>query len=69
MRDIIELDDGYAVVELYDVQEGELTPEDEMKRRAYERRIAAASATDVTITISGQTHTGIFILPRHLNLF
>jgi peptidyl-prolyl cis-trans isomerase D len=41
---IVELDDGYAVVELKDVRDGVLADDDEMRRQAYARRISNASA-------------------------
>jgi peptidyl-prolyl cis-trans isomerase D len=48
VRELVELADGYAVVELTAVAEGQLSTEDEARREAYSRRIASASATDET---------------------
>jgi hypothetical protein len=48
VRELVELADGYAVVELTDVSPGAIATEDEARRQAYSRRIASASATDET---------------------
>jgi peptidyl-prolyl cis-trans isomerase D len=42
---VVELPDGYAVVQLESVQDGSLTEDDALRRQAYQRRIAAASAS------------------------
>jgi len=41
---VIELEDGYAVVQLEAVTDGELSEEDALRRQAYSRRIANGSA-------------------------
>jgi len=46
---IVELDDGYAVVELKDVRDGVLAEDDEMRKQAYGRRITNASAGEETL--------------------
>ena len=46
VRQVVETAGGYAVVELTAVNDGALAAEDEVRRQAYSRRIAAASATD-----------------------
>jgi len=46
---VIELDDGYAVVQLDSVTDGVLAEEDVMRKEAYSRRISNASAGDETI--------------------
>ena len=48
VRELVELADGYAVVELTGVNPGAIATEDEARRQAYSRRIASASATDET---------------------
>lgn len=48
-RDVLEVNDGFAVVQLNSVTDGELDPEDTARMQAYTRRIAAASATDETM--------------------
>ncbi|MEJ2385496.1 MAG: SurA N-terminal domain-containing protein [Xanthomonadales bacterium] len=48
VRELVELADGYAVVELTGVTPGEIATEDEGRRQAYSRRISSASATDET---------------------
>ena len=48
VRELVELADGYAVVELTGVTPGAIATEDEGRRQAYSRRIASASATDET---------------------
>jgi len=42
---VVELDDGYAVVRLDSVKDGELAEEDALRSQAYSRRIAAATAS------------------------
>ena len=44
VRSVIELADGYAVVQLEAVTDGELSEEDALRRQAYIRRIANGSA-------------------------
>ena len=46
---IVELEDGYAVVELKEVRDGVLAEDDEMRRQAYARRISNASAGEETL--------------------
>ena len=46
VRSIVEMADGYAVVQLDGVAEGELAEDDMARTQAYMRRIASASATD-----------------------
>ncbi|NND57767.1 MAG: hypothetical protein HKN57_10975 [Xanthomonadales bacterium] len=41
---VFELDEGYAVVQLESVTDGELTEEDALRKQSYSRRIANASA-------------------------
>ena len=48
VRDLVELAEGYAVVELTAVTAGEVPSGDDVRRQAYSRRIASASATDET---------------------
>jgi peptidyl-prolyl cis-trans isomerase D len=48
VRELVELADGYAVVELTGVTEGVVATDDEARRQAYSRRIASASGTDET---------------------
>jgi len=43
---VVELDDGYAVVQLEGVTDGVLTDEDALRTQAYKRRIANASASE-----------------------
>jgi peptidyl-prolyl cis-trans isomerase D len=43
---VVELDNGYAVVELEAVRDGSLAEDDELRKQAYARRIASASATE-----------------------
>ena len=40
---VVELDGGYAVVQLSSVTDGELTSEDEMRKQAYLRRVSISS--------------------------
>jgi peptidyl-prolyl cis-trans isomerase D len=42
---VIELPDGYAVVQLEDVSDGALSEEDVLRRQTYQRRIANGSAS------------------------
>jgi peptidyl-prolyl cis-trans isomerase D len=44
VRSVIELEDGYAVVQLEAVTDGELSDEDAFRKQAYSRRIANGSA-------------------------
>jgi peptidyl-prolyl cis-trans isomerase D len=46
---VVELADGYAVVELDAVLDGSLGDEDELRKQAYERRISVASANEETL--------------------
>jgi peptidyl-prolyl cis-trans isomerase D len=48
VRELVELADGYAVVELTGVTPGAIATEDGARRQAYSRRIASASATGET---------------------
>ena len=41
---VLEMNDGYAVVQLDSVTDGEISEEDALRRQAYERRISSASA-------------------------
>ena len=43
---IVELDDGYAVVQLQAVRDGSLVEGDDLSRQAYARRITSASANE-----------------------
>lgn len=43
---IVELENGYAVVELDAVRDGSLTEDDELSKQAYARRITSASANE-----------------------
>ena len=44
-RQVVEVDDGYAVVELTAVEEGAFVEDNERQRLAYNRQIANASAS------------------------
>jgi peptidyl-prolyl cis-trans isomerase D len=46
---VVELDNGYAAVQLNSVTDGELTNEDEMRKRAYMRRGSISSGNTETI--------------------
>ena len=46
VTEVIELDNGYAVVELGDVRDGGLSEDDELSKQAYARRITSASANE-----------------------
>ena len=46
---VVELDDGYAVVQLNSVTDGELTSEDEMRKQAYLRRVSISSGNTETL--------------------
>jgi peptidyl-prolyl cis-trans isomerase D len=46
---VVELDDGYAVVQLNGVTDGELNPEDALLNQAYAQRIATSAASSETI--------------------
>ena len=46
---VVELDDGYAVVQLDGVTDGELNPEDALLDQAYAQRIATSAASSETI--------------------
>jgi peptidyl-prolyl cis-trans isomerase D len=46
---VVELDDGYAVVQLNGVTDGELNPEDALRDQAYAQRIATSAASSETI--------------------
>jgi peptidyl-prolyl cis-trans isomerase D len=46
VTEVIELDNGYAVVELDDVRDGGLSEDDELSKQAYARRITSASANE-----------------------
>lgn len=46
---VVELDDGYAVVQLEKVTEGVLPDDDAMRRQAYSRRVTNGSASAETI--------------------
>jgi hypothetical protein len=41
---VLEMNGGYAVVQLDSVKEGELSEEDGLRKQAYQQRIATASA-------------------------
>ena len=43
---VVEVDDGYAVVRLDSVKDGELPEDDVVRNQSYARRIAAATASD-----------------------
>ena len=47
--DVVEMSDGYAVVRLESVTEGELAEDDVARRQMYARRIASASASEEMI--------------------
>ena len=46
VNQLVELDNGYAVVQLTSVTDGELTEDDALKEQAYTRRITNASASE-----------------------
>ena len=46
---VVELDDGYAVVQLNGVTDGELNPEDALREKAYGQRIATSAASSETM--------------------
>jgi hypothetical protein len=48
-RAVVELTDSYAVVQLDSVTQGELSEEDALRKQAYQRRIATASASTETL--------------------
>ncbi|MGD8359332.1 MAG: hypothetical protein PVG42_14855, partial [Lysobacterales bacterium] len=48
VNQVIELDDGYAVVQLTSVTDGELSDDDQLREQAYTRRITNASASEET---------------------
>jgi peptidyl-prolyl cis-trans isomerase D len=43
---VVELDDGYAVIQLEGVRDGSLAEDDDLSRQAYGRRITSASANE-----------------------
>jgi peptidyl-prolyl cis-trans isomerase D len=49
VRVVVELADSYAVVQLDSVTQGELSEEDPLRKQAYQRRIANASASTETL--------------------
>jgi peptidyl-prolyl cis-trans isomerase D len=49
VRTVVELAEGYAVVQLDSVTQGELAEEDEARKQAYMRRISNASASTETL--------------------
>jgi len=48
-RAVVELDDGYAVIQLDSVTPGELVEEDALRKQMYNRRISNASASTETL--------------------
>ena len=46
VREIVEVSEGFAVIQLEGVTDGVIAEDDPMRKQAYSRRIAAASATD-----------------------
>ena len=46
VREIVEVSEGFAVIQLEGVTDGVFAEDDPMRKQAYSRRIAAASATD-----------------------
>ena len=48
-RAVVELDDGFAVVQLDGVTPGELAEDDELRKQAYNRRISNATANTETL--------------------
>ena len=48
-RAVVELDDGFAVIQLDSIAPGELAEEDALRKQAYNRRIANASASTETL--------------------
>lgn len=46
---VVELDDGYATVQLNSVTDGEVTSEDEMRKQAYLRRVSISSGNTETL--------------------
>ena len=48
-RAVVELDDGFAVIQLDSIVPGELAEEDALRKQAYNRRIANASASTETL--------------------
>jgi peptidyl-prolyl cis-trans isomerase D len=49
VRSVVELDRGFAVVQLDGVTDGELSDEEAFRKQAYSRRIASASANTETL--------------------
>ena len=49
MYSVVELDNGYAVVQLDSVTDGELTSDDDMREQAYVRRISISSGNTETV--------------------
>ena len=49
VRAVVELDDGYAVVQLDGVTPGELAADDELRKQVYNRRISNATASTETL--------------------
>jgi peptidyl-prolyl cis-trans isomerase D len=49
VRAVVELAESYAVVQLDSVTQGELSEEDPLRKQAYQRRIANASASTETL--------------------
>jgi peptidyl-prolyl cis-trans isomerase D len=43
---VVEVADGYAVVQLESVSEGELVADDDVRKQLYQRRVQAATASD-----------------------
>ena len=48
-RAVVELDEGFAVIQLDSVTAGELVEEDALRKQAYNRRISNASASTETL--------------------
>jgi len=48
-RAVVELDEGFAVIQLESVTPGEIAEEDELRKQAYNRRISNASASSETL--------------------
>jgi hypothetical protein len=49
VQSVVELDRGFAVVQLDGVTDGELSDEEAFRKQAYSRRIASASANTETL--------------------